>query len=51
MRLGRKLAEGIAVDREADRLAETVERPEHDVTPVVRVEAVEDVPVEAPVRA
>lgn len=56
MRLGRKLAEGVAVDREAERLAETREPSERavDRTPVVTAAAVaevEDVPAEQPVRA
>lgn len=50
MRLGRKLAEGVAVDREAERLAETRAPAERTVdrAPVV---VVEDVPTEQPVRA
>jgi hypothetical protein len=49
MRLGRKLAEGVAVDREAERLAESREPVEQsaDRAPVV---VVEDLPVE-PVRS
>jgi hypothetical protein len=51
MRLGRKLAEGVAVDREADRLAETREPAEQQLVDRTAVVAVEDVPAEQPVRA
>ncbi|MEU7813645.1 hypothetical protein [Pseudonocardia sp. NPDC049154] len=51
MRLGRKLAEGVAIDREAERLAETRESaPQaHDTVPVVTALA-EDAPAERPAR-
>jgi len=53
MRLGRKLAEGVAVDREADRLAESREPVEHTAerVPVVTAAIAEDLPAEQPVRA
>jgi hypothetical protein len=53
MRLGRKLAEGVAVDREADRLAATREPVEKtvDTAPVITAGVAEDLPVEQPVRA
>jgi hypothetical protein len=52
MRLGRKLAEGIAVDREAERLTAEREPTERVRTaPVVTAGIAEDVPLEPPVRA
>ncbi|GAA1849447.1 hypothetical protein GCM10009836_31540 [Pseudonocardia ailaonensis] len=49
MRLGRKLAEGVAVDREAERLAETREPHEKTVdAPPVVIAA--ETPVEKPAR-
>ncbi|GAA4683020.1 hypothetical protein GCM10023215_16560 [Pseudonocardia yuanmonensis] len=52
MRLGRKLAEGVAIDREADRLAETREpAPQsHETVPVVTAALAEDAPAERPAR-
>ncbi|MCE3551896.1 hypothetical protein LWC33_10550 [Pseudonocardia sp. RS11V-5] len=52
MRLGRKLAEGVAVDREAERLAETREPASqaHDTVPVVTAALAEDTPAERPAR-
>jgi hypothetical protein len=52
MRLGRKLAEGVAVDREAERLTETRE-PElqtHETVPVITAALAEETPTERPVR-
>ncbi|GAA4542802.1 hypothetical protein [Pseudonocardia xishanensis] len=53
MRLGRKLAEGLAVDREADRLAESREPAEKTTPSVAAVTAgiAEELPAEQPVRA
>jgi hypothetical protein len=51
MRLGRKLAEGVAVDREADRLAAAREPAEQQLVDRTAVVSVEDVPAEQPVRA